>query len=1354
MWAKGVLEAGSGSGPLNPFENRRESSGSLISDNSPDDNPPTMLGSFSPTHSSQNAVPPDSPIRDRYPLEEGAFQPLLKPDRYRGRVLTSANSQNRKKPGLMADTKKRSTRPRIVVDGVEDLHDSFAGLLTRRMEKLNKLPPKGGERFTNDDLFSMEPNYESHYAQQHPIDDRITPSTLHVLLRSSRASVARAFPTSTTSTKEALELQLKEFESNPQMESQLRSRSADGRGGSSCPSAGSMSDRKDPINNPNIPRKKGKGRRLTVKGEKAQEFMRRTGSISREPTPTHSGQVGNANLQRLVLQQFQEIRENDIAHLEPPNLNLANEARFYPTLTDEEAPPDGIGITAPTIPLLKSHPTQKCCDLPPVPVRYENVKDERWSKSMKRLAYRGTMKPKKDEVKASEVNEYVMLVEKEKDEETWNALTDGRSPELHQDLEYVLTTNGRGDCSGVVEQLVQSFAIERKRRHEQIAEERKRYGLPSATSLTQSVVAERSIINYPFQHTCEPTFSVLDDTLAASKEFEILKSAGKPKQHTDLSAISKERVDFIQRLVAFTSTRIPEQFWLTVKSANPLSRIRLAQAKAEVLRVPDEDVKSTPDGSARRASLILGDKHLDEYSNMTNPTQGPRKSDSCSVLFPSARPVDRSQVYLLAETLDYMIDQIPNLDALFDLNVGKRILPSAEEGAEDLPASAEQSNPLLSADLRERSVQAHLVYTTAAEKVVEILDIGLSELVRQVGCVCVERGALLNSLRQSFVDITTSSINLLQYVKQRAFEEASKRCSLWEEVESLEAQLEEKEKRIKELEQENEEIRLCNQSLQLKADWMDALQSRIAEKKKRYELHNESIHLALLAELEEEFLRASTDAVTSVSEFLNEREKKENEPTGEAPIAANARQRIVDRKTAMNNIYNESFHLLSMIGDCSGSLNKLCAPLYEKISLSTLSPNANLAATKWSAVARAVGAFEKEKIRRQRVFQVFINWCGIVQKRREEEKRALQGSKSEGDFLSATIKSSNRLGGSWFKDSGVSFMTSLQGEQEKENDGSTEVAKYEQLLTQPMQQFITRNDLNEMRVFDCSPEEVNAMFERAFDFKAFLHSPWQPSDESFVLNITDVADMIHDVRVFLHEITLRIKAVQESGVMKRGMEPPPKPPAHPGVPCSLCNRKETTAEKRKRQEALQSIAREVQNRMEELTRRVQKAEGEREDARSEFRRIQQELEESLEREQALQEDITNLMQNHGQESPARWMGDGTDAPSVSLPESMVGGLPSVSSTHIDDRTPTESVKNAVPRGSTSHVTLRRRSLADDPPMPNPQDDTELSESTDIYSDSQNSQSEASDSSAQQMQEGSGEVNYDVASPSSFSGTSL
>eukprot|EP00796_Vickermania_ingenoplastis_P004283 gene4283-3099_t len=1291
---------------------------------------------------------------DRYTMEGGDFAPLLPPERYKGRVLSASSLRRRRKPGLLVDRQEQSNRPRVVVDGVDDLRDSVTGLFARRVEGLDFIPD--GKSDGKDDFLSMDPSYEFTKAQQQPLDDRITPQTLHLLLRNTRATVARLHPPSLkrnkyysfASSMKGVENILNELEDvdpttehasverdgPPVTEEPAVPKAPAARARTKCGSA-------------RLRPKLEKGSRMVAKGETPGDFMRRTGIPKPEATEsalTHRRSSRSEIYDQYVANQIREMQRNDVHFLEQPNLTLAHGAKYYPTARDDEAPPDGIGITAPTLPLQTKHPVEKCMVYPPVPIRYASKEEEKRAMTLKRLAPRQGVR-RDVGVKKEVENEHVKNLIENESKETFTLCDDGRTPEQAQFLEYTFSTASRGEDTNFIEQLVRGFSSEKQKLYERIVADRKRRRVLPTESPTKNNLRDRAAMEGAPRDVSEPVFSVLEATLTVSREFEKIKQGKSNTEWIDSCMLSQDRRVATERLTSFGSTRIPEQYWVTIQERNLLSKNRsLEKRESQQNATPDEEepevelkmkqgrpvaewidscMGSKGRGTDSEAAASPRHTHAPEHNSVPNPEQavgaatavesesftnaevgeeaevglkivsrvcnasrGKRRHADVSILFPATKPVGRAQVYLLAETIDFMLNQNKLLDALTDSNIARQILPCDPHS--DNPPS-DLDNPLLLPEIQHQSDKAHLRYTTAAQQVIETIDIGLVELVRQVGSTCIERGALLDALRQTLVDVANSSVRVLRHAKEVAFHEASTRYALRNEMKRLENLVAEQASNIRELEKEKQRLLFANDALQLKATRMDLLLERIEAKRKRYELHSEDEHACLLQELEEDMIKTASKAVNMLKEEKAALKDGPNQPSGEAPTAAEARKRVWDTKTAMQTLYTESAYLLKELHSATTSMNSACAPLYDEVALSALSPNANLVAAKWAAIAHAVGEFEKEKSHRQRVFQVFTDWCERFRKERKAETAV---KADEGEFL---VMSSPENSGveSLLDDSAASFMSFNSHEGNKKKKSKDEDKEPEENKEEVRLQFITRQDLLEMHVFDCSPEEVNAMFERKFDFKSFLHTPWEPSSSNFTLNLTDVADMVHDVRVFLQEVTIRMDAMCNSAVMQKGIEPPLQPPAHPDIPCPLCDRREMTGEKRKRQDALQNIAREMQRRMDELNRRCQKAESEREDARGEARRMQQELETALEREDELKAHLNELVRaKHSEKRIPGTPGTPPLAPMRSIIKGAVSGLPNHKKPlpHPAGRAGTNKVTSPSPNDSASTASFRTK----------------------------------------------------------------
>lgn len=1340
-----------------------------------------------------------------FPMESAGFGPLLPPEEYRGRVLTVDSLHRRRiKPGLLGDREKVALRPRIgVVDGIHDLQQAFTGLLCRHNredleyaaehdKKVKKEMGKGAKK----DFFLGDPSYGEHLkAQSSPVDDRITPQTLHTLLRHSRATVARILPPS-LQPKEVVRYaaNMKMEENNPVLLTErapaeesgalalrlgkrnevglndqgVRRRTGGyakvshekereelvlGKKGSLTsptanlhgtgmekkadatllsPSISPVSSKSQRLGHPRSSRGKKIGRRyrkqMTVKGETPDDFIRRTAcpQASSSPvsakglaerasqalqlsSPTHvasSSAAFNAGIrmnleQRQLSQEIKEMLKNDVRFSEAPNLSLAHQANYYSTARDDALPPSGIGIGVPSAPLVDKHPTEPCQTYPPLPVKYASYEEERRAMGLQRLKSRVMKGSSSAEKSPSKKNEFVAALSQDDsrdiDEEYF-----GYRVKEGSVLDYTFRAGSAGEDSSIVSLFVKELIDSRQQAQEEWKKKQKLREAPLVgvfppgkdSNYTNNVVKKS-----PLPH--KPVFSVMESLLKVSREFEMFQQTKNKNGMKNSSVLSACRQEAVAQLVGFQNTRIPEEFWLSITDKSLSACTRFFQKRASLKSKKNEacddtngSMKSEPgeSGGAETDKSEQGSvncEDLDNCSHVCNRSRSKDAGSDATVIFPGAKPVERSQVYLLADVLDLMLMQIEDCSVLFDAELAKKILPSSapstsnnEEWSEfnraslvmpyakseqsggimdtkkSLSSPSEAINPLLLPEVQQRSVEAHLKYATVTEKVVTIFDIGISEVVRQIGSYCIERGALLDTLRQCLVDVTKSSLNLLYHAKEVAFREASKRQDNEKQLQRTERRMLEQALRIQELEMDNAALYEWNSTLQLKASRMDTLLQRVEEKKKRFEFHTEDEHAILLMELEKDMAASATKAVETLNMEKAALTEDPHQPSGQAPTAAAARKRLLDNQSAMETLYAESAELLTALYSCTTTTNKACGPLYDNVSLGTLSPSANLPAAKWASIARAVGDFEKDKAHRLRVFHVFSEWCNRFRK----IQRSDEDTDKEGNFLLAS-SSDDSDKGSLFNDSGASSLSvnsdvkgtlvqrrsssavkrsgkgiseletrekqlsrlfqSTIGENSKGSKPQDSTVDEE--LSSPEMKFITYQDLQDMKVYDCTPDEVNAMFARSFDFKSYLHSAWEPSESHFTLNISDVADMVHDVRVFIQELTIRMHALSDGAVMRKGIEPPLNPPVHPEIPCPLCGRRESTGERRKHQETLQQIAREVQNQMEELTRKFQKAESEREDARMETRRLHQELNEALEREAALRVEIGELL---------------------------------------------------------------------------------------------------------------------------------
>ncbi|RNF19050.1 hypothetical protein TcG_04410 [Trypanosoma cruzi] len=706
----------------------------------------------------------------------------------------------------------------------------------------------------------------------------------------------------------------------------------------------------------------------------------------------------------------------------------------------------------------------------------------------------------------------------------------GDSPEnVAVALNVPLTlSTGMGDDTGIIDQFV-SYASARRR--------------PEIGGGVHS----DTVAGIPRPHpSYNPVFSALDAVLAVSKEYEKVQQTWPGASTRQMSA---SRQAIIDRIASWESSRIPRSLWVTVSDPTfPGSRLHQL----------DEDASS---GAFKRSSIV----------------------------FPAVKATGRAQVYLLADALDRMFQEIPDtLAVLADRETAKVLLPEAPENDglivyRDL-ADVER---IMELKALQESDSAHRKYIEAAEKVMEIVDVGLVEIIRQVAGSCKERGALLDVLRLLIKDVISSCLWLIGYCKDQARREAKARRELIhaskEDVEEVMMLREE----VRKMKQEEEIMRGANAELEQKASKYDTLIDRLKLKDKNFSRHPVHKHLRLLMELEEDYTKMTTKGLEEL--YKRQNTQPSDEPkVYDAPTTHMNSLRQEEQQISQEELYTESYRLLAAVTEALRVVDVTCEPLYDRIALPPLGPTSKVASMRWAEIANAVGTYEVEKKHRQHVFELFARW------------NEMQGKSG------ATSTQPSGLGGE-ITDSEAPQSPDEKSPHEKATPYEFQTLGLEAEMTDDFKkrvQFITRKDLADMGVTDCSPDEINAMYSPDFDIAAFLRIEYNPPGE-YEMTPKILRDMVHDVTEVLRHITLRMNALANSGLVKEGVKPPLQAPAHPEEACMLCGRRDRVAmEKKSRGETMQRVAGEIQRRYDEIVKKCQRAESERENYRREIQRFQ------------------------------------------------------------------------------------------------------------------------------------------------------
>ncbi|CAG9571037.1 conserved hypothetical protein [Leishmania major strain Friedlin] len=755
----------------------------------------------------------------------------------------------------------------------------------------------------------------------------------------------------------------------------------------------------------------------------------------------------------------------------------------------------------------------------------------------------------------------------------------------------------------------------------------------SASGATGGGADEGGAASSPFPFTsASPNFSLLDAVMCVSREFVAQRSAaGVPGQST--SALSERRRCLLERLTSLDRTRIPETWWVTslqylgrlapatgTGSSTATSAVTAAKTQrassvtASIFATPmTENCPSAPPmSSSNRAGRSggiaspppaegdalaqLAGSGSEAGTGVRNGLKkvavmqaGPVSSGTLcgsegqlvlgtvsphNTIFPAPRPVERSQVYLLAEVLDRMLRDPSHpqwLALLADPQVARYVLGDGDDIESDNGQRRGSGHDTLDADLWGTPGEQRLfAYTDAATHVLEILDTGLAELVRQVASYCLERGALLDLLRQSTMDIASAHVHVLRQVKRQAHADALAAQTLRREKARLQQELEAVQKALVELQSSHAELCARVEPLQHKSDRLDELMARVAAKARRFETFRHDENAALLQVLKESMTQSAGAALDSFFKEMHDLQARHsgleeaattqlNGVTGDAaghssgdgaaspkaaaaaaaaaeiPSVAAARSQALEQQQRMEQLYTESYRLLCGLQDMVTATNTLCGRLYDKMILADVSPTAKVATSRWASVARAVGAFERDKRHRQRVCEVFMEYCTSYRHKRaahadleaEREGSAASSGVSHGGWhthsygeaflvndketrCSESVEGSDDPLLAHGRPSALLSFTeeatsdegprrpnnsTTKGREDVDSDqaafaagGAREQLQHEVVMTGAI---ITREDLEAMKATDCTVDEVNALFRKDFDMHKYLRGSWQ-----------------------------------------------------------------------------------------------------------------------------------------------------------------------------------------------------------------------------------------------------------------------
>nr|CCC94989.1 unnamed protein product [Trypanosoma congolense IL3000] len=751
-----------------------------------------------------------------------------------------------------------------------------------------------------------------------------------------------------------------------------------------------------------------------------------------------------------------------------------------------------------------------------------------------------------------------------------------------------------GDDTNIVEQVVAYAAARRRPSLAVVANSN------SDLNSKELFGAEGDLLLKP---AYKPLLSTLDAVLSVSKEYE---KAQLQWPGRSASCVGATRRAIMDRITSFRSSCIPPELWVTVHEPT-LPGTRFLQHPQLVEKGPVSDVSEK------------------------------------TLVFPAVNPVGRAQVYLLADALDRMLrERSDDLRVLADKEMAHLLIPeelkSPNLKAKGVLSSAQDVDP----HGFTLSEEAHRQYIRSAERVMEVIDTGLIEIARQVGSFCIERGALLDCLRIAVKDLTSSCMSLVSYCKERAREEAKARHELLlsscEQMETIVGLREE----LRNVKGELHELQETNDDNVKKARKYDTLIERLMMKDSAFYKRAPEEHLSLLMELEESSASLLTRGM-NVLYYHNEANPREAQ-VSESPTVRMATLKKKERREALRNLYEESHRLIGALSKAMQSVEVACLPLYDYVELPKHKSTVNIASSKWAQIASAIGSYEIEKKHRQRVFEVFSRWNashGIsgdgardtcVGGEDSDEREIIISSRHQSTFRVPSICGDGN-------DDNKS-----KDEQDDVVDDTPSKGGVDEPCLNPKKrlQLITKDDLIEMGVRDCTPEEINALYAAEFDLASYLRPEWEPPGD-VELSPVVLRDMLHDVTESLSHITIRMEALSKSGFIHNSLKPSAVPPTLPEVPCSLCGRRDRVAMARKgKADALQKVANEIQRRYEVMLQRCKRSESECEKLRRELQ-IQQGREYRLSREYALREeefkkinaDLAESMRKGGRHSRQR-----------------------------------------------------------------------------------------------------------------------
>ncbi|CUF00287.1 Hypothetical protein, putative [Bodo saltans] len=637
----------------------------------------------------------------------------------------------------------------------------------------------------------------------------------------------------------------------------------------------------------------------------------------------------------------------------------------------------------------------------------------------------------------------------------------------------------------------------------------------------------------------------LSSVMSVSNTFQsISTAAGREPTINNAPTSSSSPFSWLNRraaLSAIHATRVPQEYWVT--------------------RDPIQQPRSTTDAAATAGNLMQALK------------------DKVRVLaFPSTNPGNRPEVYLLARTLDQMIvDTVPDFKLLGDTTVAYAVLPA------ELSAGTCEDNATAIGQL----------YATVVRSFMQVVDVGLSEIARQIAGTCPERAALLDCMRQCCNDLHHTLLDVVEHSKRRAFEEAIRRQQYDDIISAKNRQIIDSLTKVTALEERVLTLETQLETNAMKAARFDELVSRMdLREQQRQRAIVRVDQLELLDDAEEAVSRAAMLAAAAY-EDLGNAEAGTKPPESTMARIERLRQEEDERNHAL--LYTESVKLLKALRSSVEATDAACAPLYDRMLFSKPELNVSVASGRWASIGKALGEHEAVWDHRERVAKAHALWLEVMTTKANARLRVLP--------IGAVMSSA----------------ATADGVDAQQQQKTNSIREFECSVEQ----------LRAMGIHDVTPDEIMMLQRDDFDSDHFLH-PAQRIPARWGLKNAGVAQMLSDAEMTFSEITLRLEALKQSELLGDVAKPPMMPPSRPSDPCALCNRRDVVEiEKRQHKTFLDNLLRELGEREAEGQNEVKLAQEERDKAKSQLE-TQFEITQKLEERLAMLESQIAMQQRMGE----------------------------------------------------------------------------------------------------------------------------